>query len=319
MKDNHLEIVGNAIEDEEIDISKILSVIWKDRIILLFSNISLLLMAILYLHVAHYVYTAEIKIYPVQASGGGAGKQLGGLASLAGISLPGDKQGSSFELYSEEIYTREVADVLSSQTDLMKVIFKNEWDTEHSRWKNPSGVLPAVLGVVKGIVGIPINDWQAPNGRRLQDYIKEKVNYDDKAKKSTVTISYSNADPAFAVRFLNALHRATDERLRQRALERSTKYINYLNEKLQSTTVTEYRMALVAILSDQEKLNMTASSDVPYAAESLGGATSSLKPTKPNPGLVLIAGVLVGFMLGLLIILVRHNLKRDDLPAKFGN
>lgn len=316
MQDNQSVTVSHITEDKEIDISKILITIWRGRLILLFSILFSLFIAILHLHNATYIYTAQIKVFPVQTSGSSGGKQLGGLASLAGISLPSDKQGSFFELYSEEIYAREVADALSSQTDLMKTIYKNEWDAENSGWKKPSSSLTPVIGAVKGALGIPVREWQAPNGRRLQDYIKANVTYDEKPKKATVTISYDDNDPAFAVRFLNALHKAADDRLRQRALERSTKFINYLNGKLQSTTVTEYKSALVAILSDQEKLNMIASSDVPYAAESIGGATASLKPTKPNPRIVLIAGVFAGLLIGLLIILVRYYVKGDGRPAK---
>lgn len=319
MQDSQLSAVKVIPDDEEIDISEILITIWKNRLVLLFCIVLSVLVSILYLHIADYSYTAEIKIFPVQSSGEGAGRQLGGLASLAGIGLSNDKQASSFELYSEEIFAREVAETLSSQTDLMRSIYKGEWDAENSRWVKPVSFLTPVIGAMKSVLGIPIREWQAPNGRRLQDYIKANVIYGETPKKSTVTISYINTDPIFAVQFLNALHKATDDRLRQRALERSTKYINYLNHKLQSTTVMEYRSALVTILSDQEKLNMIASSDVPYAAESLGGAVASLKPTSPNPLTVLIMGVFIGVLIGLMIILVRHYVKGADLPAKSGN
>jgi len=295
------------LNDEEIDFTEILGELWKNKSILLLSVFSILLLSILYLHIATYKYTAEIKVYPVQSpSGNGINRQLGGLASLAGISLQNNQQGSPFELYSEEIYSREIANILSADHNLMRTIYNSEWDSETSQWKDPKDTLSSIIATVKFTLGVPSHKWQAPNGARLQDYIKANVKLAEKPRKSTVTISYSNPDPQFAVAFVNALHKATDERLRQRALERSTKYINYLSNKLQSTTVAEYRAALVAILSDQEKLSMIASSNVPYAADSLGSATASLKPTNPQPRLVLMAGAFVGLMVGALIVLVRY-------------
>ena len=313
MQDNQPVLGKYVSEDEEIDISKIIIAIWKNKVILLLSILLFLLLSILYLHRTTYEYTAEIKIYPVQSSGGGGvGKQLGGLASLAGVNLPSDKQGSSFELYSEEIYSREIADMLSSDTTLMTIIYRNEWDAKKSQWKKPESPLSSLIAAVKTALGVPVLKWQAPNGVRLQEYIKANVGLEEKLKKSTVTINFRHPDPLFAVQFLNTLYKSTDDRLRQRASERSTKYISYLNKKLESVTVAEYRAALVAILSDQEKLNMIASSDVPYAAESLGSAVASLKPTKPQPRLVLMAGIFVGFMVGILIILARHYIIGDD-------
>lgn len=295
------------LNGEEIDFTEILSELWKNKSTLLFFVFSTLLLSILYLHIATYEYTAEIKIYPVQSpSGNGISRQLGGLASLAGVSLQNSQQGSPFELYSEEIYSREIADILSADHNLMRAIYRSEWDSETSQWKDPKGILSSIIATVKVTLGVPSRKWHAPNGARLQDYIKANVKLAEKPRKSTVTISYSNPDPQFAVAFVNALHKASDDQLRQRALERSTKYINYLSNKLQSTTVAEYRAALVAILSDQEKLSMIASSNVPYAADSLGSATASLKPTTPQPRLVLMASTFVGLMVGVLIVLVRY-------------
>ena len=319
MQDNQPVAVVDNLEDDEIDISGMIITIWKNKITLLYSTICFLIIAITYLHLATYSYTAEIKIFPAQGSGGGGGSQLSGLASLAGISLPDNKQAAPFELYNEEIYSREVADALSLQMDLMKTIYKGEWDAKNARWRKPVGFLTPVIGAVKAVIGIPVIAWQAPNGRRLQDYIKDKIVYEKRQEKPTATMSFSNKDPVFAVQFLNALYKAADDKLRQKALERSTKYIGYLSEKLKTTSVTDYRSALVSILSDQEKLSMIASSDLPYAAESLGGAMVSLKPTKPNPRGILMLAILAGLVAGSLLILVRHYVMGASSSLKPGN
>jgi LPS O-antigen subunit length determinant protein (WzzB/FepE family) len=303
------------INDREIDILKTIITIWKSKIILLSSVLFSLFISIIYLHNAEYLYTAEIKIFPVQSndSGGGFGKQLSGLASLAGVGLGGGKQGSSFDLYTEEIFSREIAESLSQNDQLMRTIYKNEWDSNQSRWKKPNSLLSPIIPAVKVILGLPIQEWQIPNAARLQKYINENIKIDEKTKKSTISIIYNYKDPIFAVHFLNTLYKVTDDKLRQRALDRSTKYINYLNNKLQSTTVSEYRSALVNILSDQEKLSMIASSNVPYSAESLGSAVASLKPMKPIPLLVLFTGVFIGFVAGILIILGRNYFKSGNI------
>lgn len=298
----------NFSKEKDIYLKHILQIIFdKNKFILMCIFISLILSSF-YLHITKYYYKSEIKLYPTQSSSSGVGKQLSSLSSITGINISSDQRGSAFDIFPEEIYTLEIADKLSSDSEIMKDIFKNEWDSKKSTWKRPDDVLSILRRLFGSLLGLPNLQWSPPNGMRLQDYIQRHVFIEEKLKKPLMTISYENEDPKFAVKFLSKLYKETDDILRQRALDRSEKYISYLSKKLDTVTVSEYRSSLITILSDQEKQNMIASSSAPYSVEPIGDATASLNPTAPKPILVLSIGFFIGLFGSIIFILARTNL-----------
>lgn len=292
---------------QEVDLFDLSIQLWHKRRIIVWSAVAGLIAASLYLHVATYLYTAELTVLPVQSGGGGLASKLGSLsdiASLTGITLPQDQSSTQFQLYLEGVHTRTVADALAPRADLMKVLFKNQWDAKTNTWRRPEGILTPIKKALKFLLGVPDYPWQPPNGAQLQVYLEKEVTVTQVPQKPFVTIAYQNKDPAFAVKFLASLHEAVETRLRQKALSKSKQYIDYLTGKLRTVTVAEQRQAILNALNDQEKSMMAASSDAPFAAESFGAPSASFRPTSPVPIVVLAVGLLGGTVLAMGFILL---------------
>lgn len=265
-----------------------------------------LVLAILYLHFAKYEYTIQLQVGPVKTSGSGRGgslsSQLGDLASMvpiAGLAVGASADSPDFKLYMEGMFSRSIADALANRTDLMKVIFKTEWNASEQRWEEPHGIVRNIVSGLKYILGIPITPWSPPDGARLQEYIQKNVMIDQNLRNVLVTISFEHEDPDFGRRFLTALHQADDDHLRKATLVRSEAYIKYLSAKLATITVAEHRQALADSLSEQEKSMMMASGGASFSAEPFGGASASIRPTSPLPIVVLSMGVFLGVLAGL--------------------
>lgn len=260
--------------------------------------IGTLLIALVYLHTATYKYTATLMVSPVQSSQGGSlSGKLGGLsnlASIAGINIGGDAATQAFMLYQKGLYSRDVADLLAKDPQIMHAVFQKQWDATAKQWIPPNPAVRAIVVFVQGLIGIPYRDWQPPNGALLQDYITDNVNVDADADKPVVTITYNDQDPEFAVTFLHALDRAIDNKLRDLALVRSNQYIGYLSDQLTKVTNTDVRDALMSTLTDQENTKMMASVTAPYSAQPFGPPTASRKPMVPKPALVLPAALIIG-------------------------
>lgn len=293
------------IADDEIDLGELLRTIWAGRLTILLVAGAFLMLAILYLHVATYRYTAQLILTPAQASGTSRLGGLGGLASLAGINLPQDQGDLSFSLYQEGVYSRGVADALARHPDLMLVVFGNEWNAGTGQWEKPESFVSSAIATVKHVLGAPVYAWRQPDGARLQEYVKREVSVAEDMKKPFITVTFTHPDPDFAISFLNKLNAELDNILRQKALERSTGNIAYLSEQLERVTIAEHRAAIAESLSEQEKQRMAASSSAPYAADPFGNASASLRATSPRPSLILVASVVGGVMIGCLIVLLR--------------
>ena len=259
------------------------------------------LLAIIYLHLVQYNYTATLMVSPVMSSSGsvqGKLRGLSGLASLAGVNIGDDAATQSFMLYQEGLYSRDVANELAKNPELMHVVFHKQWDAGKKQWLRPSGPVAVLVPLVKEVIGIPIRPWNPPDGAALQDYISKTVAVDSDPLKPVVTITYRDEDPKFAVKFLNALNRAVDYKLRNIALVRADEYVDYLSAQLNTVTNADIRQALMSTLSDQEKAKMMVHATAPYAAQPFGPPSASPKPTSPNPTLILFIAVVFGTLFG---------------------
>jgi hypothetical protein len=260
------------------------------------------LLALVYLHIADYTYTATLMVSPVMSSSSDnmAGKLGGlkGLASLAGVNI-GDNLGTQdFMLYQAGLYSRDVADELAKNPVVMHTVFASQWDGAAKQWSQPSGLMQGVVAVVKGAIGIPGQPWQPPGGAVLQEYIADNVAVAADTEKPIVTISYRDKSQWFAAYFLRELDRAVDNKLRTNALTRAQQYSAYLSDQLTKITNADVREALMSTLSEQEKIKMMASATAPYAAQPFGNPSASRKPASPKPLLVMIAAVFIGVSLG---------------------
>jgi uncharacterized protein involved in exopolysaccharide biosynthesis len=288
----------------DIDLTRIARTLLERRRLVSASILGTVLLAIVYLHLATYTYSATLMVSPVLSSSSDSISNklgnLGGLASLAGINVGGDMGTQSFMLYQEGLHSRDVAAELAKDKEVMHVIFNQQWDAESKQWARPSGPMRAISTFIKGVIGIPVRPWQPPDGAQLQEYIADNVTVETDSQKPVVTITYRARDPQFAVKFLSELNQAADNKLRQNALVRANQYIDYVADQLNKITNTDVRQALMTTLTDQEKIKMMASATAPFAAEPFGLPSASRKPTSPKPFLVL---AIAGFMGGLLGIM----------------
>lgn len=310
---NHQQIDTNTVKaDDEINLVELVSDIWKQKWLIAIFVGAAFLCGIIYLNIATYNYTAELRVTPTQPSQLSKLKTSGlsGLASIAGLSIPQNPATMSFDLYTEGLRSRNVAEALSARTDLMKVIFSHEWDAKTNRFVEPRlGVRAQISRGLKSLLGLPVYKWEAPDAARLQDYIGSSVRVSEDVESPVVTITFEHPDPKFAVAFLTALHNVLDDNLRQKALTRSDQYISYLSNQLQRVTIAEHRAAIADTLSEQEKTRMMASSSLAFAADPFGPVTASLRPTSPNPSIVLILSIAIGAFLGILAALLRTQVR----------
>jgi uncharacterized protein involved in exopolysaccharide biosynthesis len=106
-------------------------------------------------------YKAEAVIIPISSNGGGGLSaltgDLGGLAKLAGIKLPGGSVGDSDKILAI-LKSRTIAENLINRENLMPILFEDKWDAKKGTWKsnNPEKkpTMEAAVRALKGSIGI---------------------------------------------------------------------------------------------------------------------------------------------------------------------
>ena len=266
------------------------------------------IIAALYLQGAHYSYPVEMQVTTVQQTGGSGGggrsgmSQLSGLASLASIALPSAQNEVQFQLFIDSLYSRDLADDIAKNHDIMVAMYSSQWDPITQTWQPQyTGALGAIKLWVRDILGLaPTQPWHAPNGENIQSFLsKELVLEQDPRKPYIATLTLTSGSREISIRFLNLLVKTADERLRRRALDRARSYIDYLSSKLNTVTVSEHRDALAQSIAEQERYAMVASSGKPFAAEVFQSPWASGLPSSPLPRQVYLIWVTLGALTGL--------------------
>lgn len=314
MSDDHL--LDNDTPKDGIDVLEMIQTVREGWLLIVVSSILCIALAIGYLHIAVYKYTASLQVTPAQQNATDRGSSLpsglGGLASLAGINVPSTGGTLQFNLYLESLKTREVADEVAKNQALMRIMFDSEWDEEtQSFQRRGSGIASAILSAV---FGMPPTVWTPPNGARVQSLLREKLIIDTDPKKNYLaTISFDDRNPEYAIAVLGAVNEAADGLLRRKSLVRAQVYIAYLSRQLSTTTVAEVREAITQSLGEQEKYLMMASSAAPFAAQPFAGPVASMRPTSPQPFQIVGVAIGAGIMLGVALSLALKWL----MPALF--
>lgn len=297
------------MDNGEFDLLELVSILWGRKWFIAAIIALSMSGAVLYLNYATYIYTAEMKIVPVDVSSGPRiGGNIAGLANLAGIRFGIGKGNASFDLYLDGLTSIETAMVLEQNQKVMQTIFAGEWDSSAQSWREQESNLRTLLNRIKSLLGLPVYAWRPPDAIRLRSYLSGSVEIKESEKSSLTVVSLDHEDSTFAKELLTALNSVVDERLRVRALERADASIAYLKSQLLMVQVTEYRQALVQTLSEQEKQRMMASSGLPFAADIVSGPVASAFPIKPQPRVVVMLAALAGGFAGALLAFLSYAL-----------
>ncbi len=254
-----------------------------------------LLTGVLYLHIASPGYTVSLTIAPVSQQPT-SGSTLSGLSSLLGTST--SPSTDSFVLYREAIQAKLIAaNSIANDQNLLHRIFSTEWSLEDNRWQEPPSFTHQASQTVRGILGLPVRPWSPPDAERVMNFL-ERMSVFEERTSPTVTLSITASSPGLGIAILQAANRGVDDFLKKRALDRSTESIAYIEKQLATVTALENRTILLAMLSEQEKTRMAASSGLPFAAEPFGAPILPPVPNSPNGLVVLVLSLLCGALAG---------------------
>jgi uncharacterized protein involved in exopolysaccharide biosynthesis len=237
------------------------------------------------------IYRAEVLIVPVNddtSKSSSTLTQLGGLASLAGISI---SSSSSVEENLAVLQSRTFLWTFIQENSLMPILFEDAWDTARKTWKKSD---------IKGQPSL----WDA--FRLLTKGAVLSVEKDKKSDLITVAIEWKDAD--LAAKWANDLVARLNEFLRQQAIHRSQQNLQYLYEALGKTQVQEVRQSLFELISQEQKKTMLASTQKEFAFKVIDAASEPDKKVKPKRALMVVLAAVSGFMLSIIYVLLRRKI-----------
>jgi uncharacterized protein involved in exopolysaccharide biosynthesis len=215
------------------------------------------------------------------SAGGGLMGQLGGLASIAGLNLNSNGQEPE---RTAILASRGLVENFIRRYGLARLM--------NGETKNPDSV------------------WEAVEKFRnlVLDIHEDKL-------KGTTTVTIEWRDPAVAARWANDFVGLANDLLRTRAIDESTRNIDYLSKEFSHTTVIEIQHAISALIENETKKLMLAHGRLEYGFTIVDPAVPPEHRFSPRRTLMVISGLIIGGFLGSLVAWARKSLRRRPSVA----
>ena len=279
-----------SVEEDEIDLLELIRTLLQAWKTILGITIICSGLAIAYAVYAPEVFKADALLAPAQDEKSGASSmlsQFGGLAAMAGISIPSD---SNVDRVLATLETREFLTKFIRRNDLLPVIFKDRWVEVSKSFKlDDKGEEPSIDD------GYTI----------LLDCIESEQD-----KSGLIKLSISWEDPDIAAQWANDLVKQLNEQLRQKAIADSKKRVGYLEQELAKTTLQDMRAVLYNLLESEKQKAMLANVNEDFALEVIDPAVAPETHEKPKRKLIVALGGVCGSFLGIFAVFFAQFLQK---------
>ncbi|MHB8814701.1 MAG: Wzz/FepE/Etk N-terminal domain-containing protein [Steroidobacteraceae bacterium] len=212
---------------------------------------------------------------------GSLAAQYGGLASLAGITLPeSSKQVEAIAVLKSELLTQRFIE----QNDLLPVLYPKLWNPQTKTWRTS-------------------DPQETPTLWKANRVFANKIRAVEEGRGGLVTLKITWTNPQAAADWANQLVAMTNSYLRNKAIAEAERNIAYLNEQASKTTVLEARQAIFSLLESEIDREMVARGRTEYALRVIDPAFAPDKPSSAGPKLLGLLGFGLGFTMAALLTL----------------
>jgi len=298
---------------DEIDLKELFFVLWRGKyFIIIFTMISL---AVGSLHLRNLSsnYSVSILLAPVQEEQSTPNfGNLGGLASLAGISLPSGSA-SDFAKYEIMLKTQEISTLIFKEQNLIQALFSGEWDENQQIFREPKkNRLTLIKNVVKEILtGRPPKEYTRPNPAKLAAFIHGNIHIKLDNKTQYLNLSAESSNPELLTKLLVSMIKNTDELFKKKFIKQANDAVQFYQIKISKARSQEHREILATLIAKEERKLLLATREGPFVAEILTGPNTSLYPTSPKASIILTLSILLGGFLSCGFLLIRSFLSKN--------
>ena len=300
--------------DDEIDLRELFAVLWAGKLKIIVITAIFAVASVIYALSVPNQYKATALLAPAQSDGGGlsgALGQLGGLASLAGVSLGGGESGEA-QIAQEIMKSWSYIEGFIADNNIAVEVYAAEgwskgsnelqfdddlYDTETKIW--------SVENDTTGEVGPP-SSW------KLFESFSERLTVSEDKKSGLVSVSIEYYSPQIAKQWVDLYVQSVNRFMQQRQVDKVTRNINYLQEQIEKTSIAQMQEVFYTIIEEQTKNKMLAEASPEYAFVAVGPSMVPELKSQPKRALICILGTLLGGMLSVLMVLIMHYAKKSD-------
>ncbi|MBA6257102.1 LPS O-antigen length regulator [Colwellia sp. MB3u-28] len=300
--------------DDEIDLAELWRAIWSGKYIIIVISIIFAASSVAFALSKPDIYKASILLAPASSdSGGGMGAlagQFGGLASLAGISLGGGSDKIALAL--EIIKTRSFLENFISKHELLVPLMASEnWDRATDSLVINKELYDSINK--KWIREVSFPKISAPSSWEAYNQFLSLLTISQDKTTSLVTIDIEFYSPDIAKKWLIWLVSDVNNFMREKDEQEAQASIDYLTKQLGNTEVSAMETVFYQLIEEQTKNMMLTKVSTEYVLKTIDPAQVPEQKSGPKRALIVVLGTMLGGILSILIVLIRHFTNNNKL------
>ncbi len=298
--------------EDEIDLREIFQVFWLNRIKIISVTAVFALVSVIYAFSVPNQYKAEMLLAPAQSGSddlSGISKQLSGLASLAGVGI-GDNNSTEGQIAQEVMKSWSFIEGFISKNNIAVEVYAAEgWERSTDKLKFDDDLYDVaskkwlVEDKNTGEIGPP-SSWE------LFEAFSERLSVSEDLTSGLVSLTIEHYSPNIAKLWSDLYLAAINEHMQQREIIKVNNNINYLNDQIEQTSISETKEILFKIIEEQLKNKMLAEASPEFAFVVVSPSMIPDEKSQPQRALICILGTLLGGLLSLLLVSVMYYTRR---------
>ncbi|HEH9416910.1 TPA: lipopolysaccharide biosynthesis protein [Aeromonas sobria] len=308
-----LTLAMNGGKEDEIDLRELFVALWRGKWWIVASALVGVVIAVIFALSLPNIYRSEALLAPSSEQQGGGlaamAAQFGGLASLAGVNLSGaggpDKTAIAVEIGKSRQFLSQFIRLHQLEVPLMAV---TKADKVTGEWVIDEDVYD--VASKKWVREIPPGKSVEPTDWELVKAFRELSSINKDSKSGLVTVAVEYYSPESTKQWVDWFVADLNEAMKLRDQADATRNIAYLKAQLEKTPVADMQKVFYQLIEDQTKTLMLTEVNQEYVFKTLDPAVVAEEKAKPKRALIAVLGTLLGGMLGVMIVLVRHAIGR---------
>ncbi|MEZ9539102.1 Wzz/FepE/Etk N-terminal domain-containing protein [Shewanella sp. 10N.286.51.B8] len=305
-----------VVADDEIDLRELFSVIWKGKWLIIAVTAVFAVGSVLFALSQPNTYKSEALLSPADGEQGGGGLaalagQFGGLASMAGINLGGgggvDKTQMAIEVVKSRQFTSEFIQKHNILADLMAA---EKWDMASD-----------TLAYDVDMFDVKNNKWirevkapfkPEPSMQEAYKEFNKAIAINSDKETGMVKVSVEHLSPSVAQQWVKWLVEDINLEMKQRDVAEAQRSTAFLETQIAQTNVADIRTILYQLIEEQTKTIMFAEVREEYVFKTIDPALVPEEKAGPKRALICVLGTMLGGMLAVMIVLIRHFVRKED-------
>ncbi|RUO37332.1 LPS O-antigen length regulator [Aliidiomarina shirensis] len=305
---------ANKASGNEIDLRELFRIIWAGKWIIIAVTFVFAVISVMYALSLPNVYQAEAKLAPTKESQGNSlsamSGQLGGLASLAGFSMPVgevDNAQMAQEILKSRAFITEFVQRRDVLKDLMAV---QEWVYHTGELRYDPEIYDTSTGEWVREVEPP--QQSVPSAWEYVKAFRDLLSVTQDTTTGIVSVRIEHQSPVIAKQWIEWLIEDINNEMRRRDIEEAQRSISYIERELERARLTNTQQVYSALLEQQTQTIMLANVRPEYVFRVIDPAVAPEEKARPSRAIIAIVGTFFGGLLSLFIVLIRNAFRTKE-------